>query len=278
MIEKFHSVGDSCSSIVTKQYSSSFSSAIRLLHKPMRQPVYNIYGFVRLADEIVDSFHQQNKKQLLEEFKRETGLAIERRLSLNPVLHSFQRTVHQFNIDRALIDAFFKSMESDLTQQQYDQQGYNDYIYGSAEAVGLMCLYIFCKGDKLKFAALEAPAKALGAAFQKVNFLRDVKADFEGLQRIYFPDCDFNRFTETDKLKIEKDIAADFAFAYKGILELPVQCRFGVYVAYKYYLSLFKKIRKVQPSQILEKRIRIPGHLKALILVRAGVRNKLNIL
>jgi 15-cis-phytoene synthase len=278
MIHLFDESSEQCSSIVTKKYSTSFASAINLLHKSIRQPVYNIYGFVRFADEIVDTFHHQNKEYLLTEFKKETYEAIERKLSLNPILHSFQLTVNKYNIDLALIGAFFNSMELDLNKQQYDQKGYEDYIYGSAEVVGLMCLYVFCDGKKEMYDKLQPGAKALGAAFQKVNFLRDVKADFEGLQRVYFPGCNFNNFTQSDKEKIEGDIQQDFDYAYKSILQLPLSSRFGVYVAYKYYLSLFKKIKKLQPSKILEERIRIPNYRKAMILVRAGVRNGLNLL
>jgi 15-cis-phytoene synthase len=278
MIELFHKSSQECSTIVTKLYSTSFSSAINLLHKDLRQPIYNIYGFVRFADEIVDTFHDQDKQQLLIDFKKETFDSIKRGLSLNPILHSFQLTVNQYNIDHKLIEAFFRSMELDLSKQCYDQKGYEEYIYGSAEVVGLMCLYVFCEGNQSQYEVLVPSARALGAAFQKVNFLRDVKADYEGLERIYFPGCDFNKFTEQDKIKIEADIQNDFNEAYKGILQLPLKSRFGVYVAYKYYLSLFKKIKKVQPAQILEQRIRIPNYKKAMIVVRAGVRNQLNIL
>jgi 15-cis-phytoene synthase len=278
MIHLFDESSEACSSIVTKKYSTSFASAIKLLDKKIRQPIYNIYGFVRFADEIVDTFHHQEKAFLLQEFKTETFASIERKLSLNPILHSFQLTVNQYNIDHALIEAFFKSMEWDLSKSNYDQKGYEDYIYGSAEVVGLMCLFVFCDGNKEQYEKLKPSAKSLGAAFQKVNFLRDVKADFEGLQRMYFPSCDFNKFTQADKEKIEADIQNDFNNAYKGILQLPMKSRFGVYVAYKYYLSLFKKIKKVQPAKILEERIRIPDYKKAMILIRAGVRNQLNIL
>jgi phytoene/squalene synthetase len=278
MIHLFNESSEACSSIVTKKYSTSFASAIKLLDKNIRQPIYNIYGFVRFADEIVDTFHHQEKENLLAAFKAETYAAIERKLSLNPILHSFQLTVNQYNIDHKLIEAFFNSMELDLSKNAYDQKGYEDYIYGSAEVVGLMCLYVFCNGNKEQYKVLEPSAKSLGAAFQKVNFLRDVKADFEGLQRMYFPSCNFNHFTQQDKEVIEADIQKDFDAAYKGILQLPISSRFGVYVAYKYYMSLFKKIKKVQPAKILEERIRIPNYRKAMIVVRAGVRNGLNIL
>ncbi len=258
MLNLFHTAGALCSRVVTRQYSTSFSSAIRMLHKDLRQPVFNIYGFVRLADEIVDSFHEFDKARLLQDFKKETFDAIGRGLSLNPVVHSFQRTVNEFNIDLQLVHAFFRSMEMDLQKSTYNESEYNEYIYGSAEVVGLMCLYVFCNGNKKLYQQLEAPARSLGAAFQKVNFLRDLNADYNGLARIYFPGCNFRNFTHADKLKIEQDIQQNFRDALKGILMLPVQARFGVYVAFKYYLSLFRKIKRLKPSRILERRIRIP--------------------
>ncbi|MDB5203142.1 MAG: phytoene/squalene synthase family protein [Ferruginibacter sp.] len=274
----FHDVSRECSRITTEKYSTSFSSAIKLLHKDLRAPIYNIYGFVRFADEIVDTFHQHDKAVLLEEFKQQTAEALERKLSLNPILHSFQLTVHEYGIDRRLIEAFFKSMEMDLDKTQYDPEGYREYIYGSAEVVGLMCLYIFCEADKTMYAKLKPAAQALGAAFQKVNFLRDVKADYEQLNRTYFPGVDFGNFTQTMKDKIEADVENDFNEAYRGVLELPLKARFGVYVAYKYYLSLFRKIKKSQPAMLLENRIRIPNYSKAMIVMRAGLRSQFNIL
>jgi 15-cis-phytoene synthase len=278
MMHLFHEVSERCSKITTETYSTSFSSAIRLLHRDLRKPIYNIYGFVRFADEIVDTFHDFNKPLLLQQFKKETYQAIEMGMSLNPVLHSFQRTVNQFGIDLQLVEAFFKSMEMDLEKRQYDNDAYKEYIYGSAEVVGLMCLYIFCDGNQQSYEKLRYAARMLGSAFQKVNFLRDIQSDFNGLSRVYFPDCDFNNFSMSDKAKIEKDIQHDFDQAYKGILSLPLKARFGVYVAYKYYLSLFKKIKRVQPSRIFDQRIRIPAYGKALILVRAGVRNQLKLI
>jgi phytoene/squalene synthetase len=274
----FHEVSQDCSRITTEKYSTSFSSAIRLLHKDLRTPICNIYGFVRFADEIVDTFHGYDKAMLFEEFKKATYDAIERGISLNPILHSFQMTVNQSKIDYALIDAFLYSMELDLGKHTYDRAGYETYIYGSAEVVGLMCLYIFCEGNQAQYDALKPAAKSLGSAFQKVNFLRDVKADFEGLERMYFPDCDFTNFTHADKLAIEQDIQKDFDDAYAGILNLPIKARFGVYVAYKYYLSLFKKIQRLEPADILESRIRIPDYGKAFILAKAGIRSQLNIM
>ncbi|MEY4054358.1 MAG: hypothetical protein RL034_1276 [Bacteroidota bacterium] len=278
MINLFHEVSQDCSRITTEKYSTSFSSAIKLLHKDLRTPICNIYGFVRFADEIVDTFHGFDKALLFEEFKKATYDAIERGISLNPILHSFQMTVNQYGIDHALIDAFLYSMELDLGKHTYDRAGYETYIYGSAEVVGLMCLYIFCEGNQEQYDALKPAAKSLGSAFQKVNFLRDVKADFEGLDRMYFPDCDFANFTHADKLAIEQDIQKDFDEAYAGILHLPIKARFGVYVAYKYYLSLFKKIQRLEPAHILESRVRIPDYGKAFILAKAGIRSQLNIL
>ena len=278
MMDLFHEVSQDCSRITTEKYSTSFSSAIKLLHKDLRTPICNIYGFVRFADEIVDTFHGFDKALLFEEFKKATYDAIERGISLNPILHSFQMTVNQYGIDHALIDAFLYSMELDLGKHTYDRAGYETYIYGSAEVVGLMCLYIFCEGNQDQYDALKPSAKSLGSAFQKVNFLRDVKADFEGLDRMYFPDCDFANFTQADKLAIEQDIQKDFDEAYAGILHLPIKARFGVYVAYKYYLSLFKKIQRLEPAHILESRVRIPDYGKAFILAKAGIRSQLNIL
>lgn len=278
MIKLFHQVSQECSRITTELYSTSFSSSIRLLHKDLRTPVFNIYGFVRFADEIVDSFHDFDKETLLSEFKATTYQAIEQKISLNPILHSFQLTVNEFKIDHQLIDAFLHSMEMDLGKKQYDKLGYEEYIYGSAEVVGLMCLYVFCNGNRSSYEQLKPYACNLGSAFQKVNFLRDLKADFEGLDRMYFPGCDFSNFTQADKLKIEEDIQKDFDHAHEGILQLPLKARFGVYVAYKYYLSLFKKIKKLQPQKILDTRVRIPDHGKMFILAKAGIRSQLNLL
>ncbi len=233
---------------------------------------------MRFADEIVDTFHQHDKASLLAEFKKDTYDAIQRGISLNPVLNSFQLTVNEYNIDHKLIDAFFHSMELDLSKTRYCKEGFSEYVYGSAEVVGLMCLYVFCGGKKELYAKLESSARALGAAFQKVNFLRDIKADFNGLSRIYFPGCDFNDFKEYDKRIIEEDIHTDFHKAYQGILKLPLKARFGVYVAYKYYLSLFKKIKRMKPARMLEERIRIPNYYKAMIIFRAGVKNQLRLI
>jgi 15-cis-phytoene synthase len=278
MIGKFHAVSNKSSEITTKEYSTSFSSAIRLLHHDMQQPIYNIYGFVRFADEIVDTFHDYDKASLLGEFKKDTYAAIHRGISLNPILNSFQQTVNEYNIDQDLIGAFFHSMEMDLSRKTYDKRNFNEYVYGSAEVVGLMCLHVFCEGKKEICEKLKFSARSLGAAFQKVNFLRDINADYNGLSRMYFPGCDFNNFTEQDKKEIEADILEDFKAAYAGILKLPLKSRFGVYVAYKYYLSLFKKIKNLEPARVLEKRIRIPDYKKIMIVLRAGVKNQLGLI
>lgn len=278
MMDLFYQLSMDCSKITTEKYSTSFSSAIRLLHMDMRTPIFNIYGFVRFADEIVDSFHEFDKATLLKEFKADTYAAIERKISLNPILNSFQLTVNEYKISHVLIEAFFKSMEMDLDTESYDSDGYKEYIYGSAEVVGLMCLFIFCQGNKDMYQQLKPYAQSLGAAFQKVNFLRDVKADFQLLSRTYFPGVDFTNFTAAEKRKIEEDIAADFRHAYEGIVQLPVKARFGVYVAYKYYVSLFKKIKKTAPVNILDQRIRIPNYGKVIIVAKASLRAQLNIL
>jgi phytoene synthase len=278
MMNIFHEVSQECSRITTKRYSTSFCSAINLLHADLRTPIYNIYGFVRFADEIVDTFHEHEKHDLLMQFKKETYDAIARGISLNPILNSFQLTVNRYNIDHGLIESFFKSMEFDLSKQSYDADGYTEYIYGSAEVVGLMCLYVFCDGDQESYEMLMPPARSLGAAFQKVNFLRDVKSDFLHLNRVYFPGVDFSNFTSRMKNDIEEDIKKDFDNAYEGIIKLPLKARFGVYVAYKYYLSLFRKIKSVKPQRIMEERIRIPNYAKAWVAAKAMVRTQLNIL
>jgi len=278
MIGIFHQVAHDCSKITTERYSTSFSSAIRLLHKDLRSPIYDIYGLVRFADEIVDTFHGYDKAALLSEFKKQTYEAIIDQISLNPILHSFQLTVNKYNIDTELIEAFFRSMEFDLNKSTYDANGYAEYIYGSAEVVGLMCLYVFCNGDREEYEKLKPSAQALGAAFQKVNFLRDVKADYQQLNRVYFPGVDFSDFTDKMKSEIEADIQADFNAAYDGITRLPLKARFGVYLAYKYYLSLFKKIKAVQPQRIMEERIRIPNYQKAWVAAKVVIRTQLNML
>lgn len=278
-VKHFHVTSVACSKIVTSEYSTSFYSAIRMLHPDLRDPIYSIYGFVRLADEIVDSFHDYDKTSLIYKFKEETLASLDRGISLNPILNSFQFVVHQFNINIELIHSFFKSMEMDLKKSDYQYaEELNDYIYGSAEVVGLMCLYVFCEGNQEKFNLLKPSAKALGAAFQKVNFLRDLKADHEGLSRSYFPGFQYHNFDKMTKRNIEDSIASDFREAHAGILRLPAKARFGVYVAYKYYYSLFKKIKRLQPRHIIERRVRIPDYSKAILLLNARIQNQLNLI
>jgi phytoene/squalene synthetase len=277
-LKLYNEVTGLSSKTTTLLYSSSFSSAIRLLHSDLRQPIYDIYGFVRFADEIVDTFHGYDKAALFAQFKKDTYLALAQGISLNPILHRFQLTYNKYKIDPALLEAFLVSMEMDLSKQKYDLTTYQTYIYGSAEVVGLMCLHIFCEGSMEQFEKLKPSAKHLGAAFQKVNFLRDIKADFEGLDRMYFPNCDFSNFTQSDKEIIEKDIQADFEEALTGIKMLPMKARFGVYVAFKYYYSLFKKIKKTKPNAILKTRIRIPTPGKIFIVAKASLRSQLNLL
>lgn len=278
MMNLYFDVSNLCSKITTQTYSTSFSYAIKLLHRDLRVPIYNIYGFVRLADEIVDTFHDHDQKSLLQQFKNETYSAIKNGISLNPILQSFQTIVNQYNIEEHLIDAFFSSMELDLYKLEYNKATYNEYIYGSAEVVGLMCLTVFCEGDRDLYLNLKPYAQSLGAAFQKVNFLRDLKADNDVLNRMYFPGCNFLDFTEEDKKQIEADIQNDFKQAFQGIMQLPVKARFGVYVAYLYYMQLLKKIKNIKARQIMEERIRIPNYLKAFIIAKAGLRRQLNIM
>ena len=278
MMRLFIKNSEDCSRLTTENYSTSFASAIRLLHKDLRNDIHNVYGFVRFADEIVDTFHDYDKEALLQSYCEDTYKAIDNGISLNPILNSFQLTVHKYKLDISLVDAFFKSMHYDLDKSYHDEDSYKEYIYGSAEVVGLMCLCIFCQGDKTMYRQLKSYARSLGAAFQKVNFLRDIKADNDLLDRMYFPNCNFKNFSSADKKQIEEDIQLDFDNAYEGILMLPAKARFGVYVAYKYYLSLFKKIKKTQPAKIIKNRIRIPDYSKALILAKAGLRNRFNLL
>lgn len=274
----FHQVSRQCSRITTEKYSTSFASAIKLLHPELRQPIYNIYGFVRFADEIVDTFHEHDKINLLQKFKDDTFDAIETGISLNPILNSFQETINRYKIDHALINAFFRSMAMDLETSAYNDSTYSEYIYGSAEVVGLMCLYVFCDGDRKTYESLAPAARSLGAAFQKVNFLRDVASDYNDLSRIYFPGVDFSKFSTDKKREIENDIASDFEKGYQGILLLPWKAKFGVYVAFKYYLSLFRRIKQAHASRILRQRIRVPDFQKLMIVARAGVKNQLKMI
>jgi phytoene/squalene synthetase len=265
-----------CSKQITRMYSTSFSLGIRAFSKKFHLPIYGIYGFVRYADEIVDTFHEHDKKKLLEEFKAETFLAIERKLSLNPVLHAFQLVVNEYGIEKELIDAFLKSMEMDLYDIQYNTNLYNEYIYGSAEVVGLMCLRVFCKDNQQQYQSLVAPARALGAAFQKINFLRDIKSDYQERGRTYFPEIDFKNFTNEDKIKIEKDIKADFDHGFEGIKLLPKGAKLGVYIAYVYYLQLFKKIQSASAAQILHERIRVADNQKLALLCSSYFKFQFN--
>lgn len=267
-----------CSKIITKAYSTSFSLGIRTLEKKYHAYIYAIYGFVRYADEIVDTFHEHNKTELLKRFKEDTYRSINEKISLNPVLHSFQLVVNKFQIDHDLIEAFLLSMEMDLSQKEYTAAQYHTYIYGSAEVVGLMCLKVFCKGNDKEYQALLAPAKHLGSAFQKVNFLRDIKSDFNERGRVYFPGIDFTRFTAQEKSEIEKDITNDFNLALEGIKNLPKGTRAGVYLAYLYYNVLFKKIIRLSPDTIKSKRIRISNFKKLLLLILCYFRHKTNLI
>lgn len=267
-----------CSKLITNKYSTSFSLGIRVFNKRFRSPIYAIYGFVRFADEIVDTFHEHNKKELLDRFRAETHLAIEEKISLNPVLQAFQEVVNSYKIDIAHIDAFLDSMEMDLHNQEYSPVLYNKYIYGSAEVVGLMCLRVFCEGDSAQYSHLEEAACKLGAAFQKVNFLRDMKSDYLERGRVYFPGVDFSNFTNDDKLAIEADIKRDFDDAYQGIKQLPKGARFGVYLAYVYYLKLFDKIKGAPAHLVKEERIRVPDSRKMMLLFSTAVKNRLNLI
>lgn len=265
------------SKVVTNCYSTSFSMGINALGKEIHDPIYAIYGFVRLADEIVDTFHQQDKKTLLTEFVNETNQAIERKLSLNPVLNSFQWVVNKYNIESELINAFIKSMEYDLFKKEYNQKEYEEYIYGSAEVVGLMCLRVFCENNEEQYQKLKAPAKRLGAAFQKINFLRDIKDDFQEKGRTYFPEVDIATFNDEEKELIEADILKDFQDGFKGIKNLPDNSKFGVYTAYIYYLALFEKIKKVKADRIVQERIRIPNLKKYYLLLKSFFQYKLGL-
>lgn len=267
-----------CSEVITRQYSTSFSNGIRKLAPRFRNPVYALYGYVRYADEIVDTFHEHDKQQLISDFRNATFEAIDKQISINPVLQAFQLVVNQYHIQTELIDAFLRSMERDLYQKTYDPDDYQEYIYGSAEVVGLMCLRVFCEGDDALYNKLLPYARSLGAAFQKVNFLRDVKDDLETRGRVYFPGISFTNFCGQDKQQIEADIRDDFKKALIGIKMLPPGAKLGVYVAYVYYLRLFKKICGMPAETILQQRIRIPNGTKMFLYVKAVMQQKLNLL
>lgn len=265
-----------CSKIITEAYSTSFTLGIKTLHRKYHMPIYAIYGFVRYADEIVDTFHDYDKKKLLHDFKRQTYEAIEDGISLNPVLHAFQLVVNEYGIDRKYIEAFLNSMEMDLEDHAYNNSLYEIYIYGSAEVVGLMCLRVFCEGDKGMFERLKKPARSLGAAFQKVNFLRDMKSDYNERGRVYFPKVDYKSFNNASKAEIEADILKDFKEAYAGIMALPSGARMGVYLAYVYYLKLFRKIQNLPATHILNERVRVPDNMKFALLLGSYLKYRLN--
>jgi len=267
-----------CSKLITTKYSTSFSMGIRAFEVRFRYPVYAIYGFVRYADEIVDTFYDHDQRRLIADFKQETFNAIDRGISINPVLQSFQQVVNKYSIEKELIEAFLCSMVMDLDKTKYDGDGYKTYIYGSAEVVGLMCLRVFCENDAALFDQLVPKARSLGSAFQKVNFLRDIKSDYEDRGRTYFPNINFNNFTEADKNYIEKDIKKDFDDAFLGIKILPKGSRLGVYVAYVYYLQLFKKISRMPARAILKKRIRVSDTHKLGLYLKAVLHQRFNLI
>ena len=278
MKKLFDEVSYECSKITTKTYSTSFSFGILTLHKSIRKPIYNIYGFVRFADEIVDSFHDYDKSILFNKFKADAFLSIDDKISLNPILNSFQETVNTYSIDLSLINNFLDSMEMDLSKKSYNKENYNDYIHGSAEVVGLMCLKVFLNGDEHLYNKLKPSAMSLGSAFQKINFLRDANVDYSLLGRSYFPDVQMNSFSQEDKLKIEKDIEKDFKDALVGIKMLPRFSRGGVYLSYLYYYHLFRKIKSLPSSKVLEERIRISNIEKIFLMFKSILKNQLNII
>ncbi|GAB4511492.1 MAG: phytoene/squalene synthase family protein [Allomuricauda sp.] len=274
----FDNVSYDCSKIVTKSYSTSFSLATKMLAPSIRADIYNIYGFVRFADEIVDTFHDYDKAQLFDAFEKDMERAIADKISLNPILNAFQHTYHKYDIPHHLVESFMKSMRMDLTKKNYETfDEYREYIYGSADVVGLMCLCVFVDGDKEKYERLKESAMALGSAFQKVNFLRDLKADYEDLNRTYFPDTDLLELDEASKRRIVNEIKADFALGYAGIVELPEQAKFGVYTAYRYYKKLLQKLQSTPPLEIKNTRIRVPNYQKFGLLAQSYVNYKLQL-
>ena len=275
----FDKVSFECSRNVTKSYSTSFSTAVKMLAPSIRQDIYNVYGFVRFADEIVDSFHDYDKESLFALFENDLALALKNKISLNPVLNSFQHTVTKYDIPMDLIDAFMKSMKLDLTKTEYKTtEEYQEYIFGSADVVGLMCLKVFVNGDHTKYNELKDSAMRLGSAFQKVNFLRDLKADYEDLSRTYFPNTDLNQLDENSKLKIIEEIEADFKAGYQGIVDLPMEAKFGVYTAYIYYKKLLSKLKKTPSAEIKNTRIRVPNYQKYGLFAKSYLSYKLNII
>jgi len=276
----FDQVSEQCSRLVTKSYSTSFSMAVNMLAPSIRPAIYNIYGFVRFADEIVDSFHEYDKEDLLFRFEKDYYTSYEEGISLNPVLNAFQHTVKKYNIEDHMVQAFLDSMKADLNKKVYDtKEDFDRYIYGSADVVGLMCLKVFVNGDQEKYNELKQAAMRLGSAFQKVNFLRDLKDDYELLNRSYFPNVDLKSLNANSKELIIKDIESDFEYAFKnGILKLPMEAKFGVYMAYRYYIKLLKKLKKVPSSRIMEERVRISNPMKVNLLARSYVKYKLNLI
>jgi phytoene synthase len=278
MKQLYDSISSESSKIITKKYSTSFSIAVNLLSSNIREAIYNIYGFVRVADEIVDSFEEYPKEELLDRFEEEYRYSLKVGISTNPVINAFQGTISKYNIDHALVDSFLKSMRTDLEKQNYDnQEEIDNYIYGSADVVGLMCLKVFVQGDDEKYNNLKEPAMKLGSAFQKVNFLRDLNEDFENLNRSYFPNINPNNFTEEDKSKVLLEINNDFEEAYKGIVKLPKEAKLAVYVAYKYYFNLLHKIERTPSKTLKEKRIRVSNPKKMALLVVSFFNFKLNL-
>jgi len=275
----FDQISFESSKIVTKSYSTSFSSAVKMLAPTIRQDIYNIYGFVRLADEIVDTFHDYDKKELFELFELDLKRALDHKISLNPILNAFQNTVHKYKIPYDLIDAFMKSMRLYLEKKVYhSKEEYEQYIYGSADVVGLMCLKVFVNGNTELYDSLKHAAMRLGSAFQKVNFLRDLKADYDDLERTYFPDTDLNQLDEASKKQIIQEIEADFEAGYEGIRNLPIEAKFGVYTAYVYYKKLLSKLKKTPSVEIKTARIRVPDYQKAGLLAKCYFNYRLNII
>lgn len=278
MKELFDIVSEACSKKVTETYSTSFSLATRMLGPSIRQDIYNIYGFVRFADEIVDSFHDYDKELLFNRFQNGLEEALQDRISLNPILNSFQATVLKYNIDKALIDTFMASMRQDLTKSNYTTtEEFNDYIYGSADVVGLMCLKVFVKGDAEKYNELRDSAMNLGSAFQKVNFLRDLKEDYENLSRTYFPNTNLESLDEVSKEQIIQEIEENFNKGYAGILLLPHDAKLGVFIAFRYYRRLLKKLQQTPATEIKNARIRVPNAEKIGLLTRSYVKYQLNL-
>ena len=279
MKSMFDKVSNDCSKLVIKKYSTSFYFSSSLLSKTVRQDIFNIYGFVRLADEIVDTFHDYPKKELLEDFEKELWRSIENKISLNPILNSFQFTVNKYSIPKDLISSFLDSMKMDLEKKEYDSvEEYKKYIYGSADVVGLMCLKVFVEGSENQYDELSEFAISLGSAFQKVNFLRDLKNDSNILNRVYFPNVNMNNFTEESKKEIILEIEKDFKNAVKGIVKLPKNSKFAVYIAYRYYLKLLKKLKRVSSENIVKKRVRIHNFQKFAVIVRSYVKYQLNLI